>query len=154
MSVKVNYKGSEILSLSTDSTKKLTTSGEYCEDDFTIVNTQDGAGGSTSAVGEMIIVSDIQEISISFAINSSPALYGFSTDTPKGSESAGHIVSSWIFPDQIYSQYIASNYQIGHETVTYIKNVSKDGMTLDAKLCGSTYFFGAGHTLKWWAMCE
>lgn len=42
MSVTVKYKGNEILSLNTDSTRTLTTSGEYCEDDITIVNTQDG----------------------------------------------------------------------------------------------------------------
>lgn len=54
MSVKVNYKGSEILSLSTDITKKLTTSGEYCEDDIELVNSQDDAGG----VNPLLYVSD------------------------------------------------------------------------------------------------
>ena len=44
MSVKINYKGSEILSLSTDTAKKLTTRSKYCEDDFEIINTQDGGG--------------------------------------------------------------------------------------------------------------
>ena len=42
MSVKVNYKGEEILSIGTDATKKLTTRGQYCEDDIEIVNTQNG----------------------------------------------------------------------------------------------------------------
>lgn len=44
MSVKVNYKGEEILSADTDVTKTLKTSGKYCEDDIEIVNTQDGGG--------------------------------------------------------------------------------------------------------------
>lgn len=42
MSVKVNYKGEEILSVNTDTTKTLKTSGKYCEADIEVVNTQDG----------------------------------------------------------------------------------------------------------------
>lgn len=42
MSVKVNYKGEEILSVNTDTTKTLKTSGKYCEGDIEIINTQDG----------------------------------------------------------------------------------------------------------------
>lgn len=42
MSVKVKYKGNEILSINTDTSKKLKTSGKYCEGDIEITNTQDG----------------------------------------------------------------------------------------------------------------
>ena len=45
MSVKVSYKGAEIASVSTDATKVLKTSGKYCEDDISIINTQDGSSG-------------------------------------------------------------------------------------------------------------
>lgn len=42
MSVKVTYKGSEILSSNTDETKTLKTGGKYCEADIVVQNTQDG----------------------------------------------------------------------------------------------------------------
>ena len=42
MSVKVKYKGNEILSINTDTSKKLKTSGKYCEGDIEITNKQDG----------------------------------------------------------------------------------------------------------------
>lgn len=42
MSVKVKYKGEQILSLNTDTEKALSTMGQYCEDDITIENVQDG----------------------------------------------------------------------------------------------------------------
>lgn len=50
MSVKVNYKGDEILSADTDISKTLKTLGKYCEDDFEIVNTQDGGEDIENAV--------------------------------------------------------------------------------------------------------
>lgn len=55
MSVKVNYKGAEIASASTNVTKVLKTSGKYCEDDITIVNTQDGGGGGLPKHGAFFI---------------------------------------------------------------------------------------------------
>lgn len=42
MSIKVNYKGAEILDYAENGTKTLKTGGKYCEDDITIQNTQDG----------------------------------------------------------------------------------------------------------------
>lgn len=45
MSVVINYKGEEILSVNTDTTKTLKTSGQYCEGDIEVINTQDGGGG-------------------------------------------------------------------------------------------------------------
>lgn len=50
MSVKVNYKGEEILSVNTDITKTLKTSGKYCEGDIEVVNTQDGGITPTGSV--------------------------------------------------------------------------------------------------------
>lgn len=45
MSVKVKYKGEEILSLNTDGEEALATQGQYCEADIIIENTQDGDVG-------------------------------------------------------------------------------------------------------------
>ena len=42
MSVKVTYKGSEILNSAVDETKTLKTGGKYCEADIIVQNTQDG----------------------------------------------------------------------------------------------------------------
>jgi len=50
MSIKVNYKGAEILSYGENGTKTLKTSGYYCEDDIQIVNTQDGGITPTGTI--------------------------------------------------------------------------------------------------------
>ena len=42
MSVKVKYKGEQILSLNTDTEKALATEGQYCEGDIVVENVQDG----------------------------------------------------------------------------------------------------------------
>ena len=74
MSVKINYKGSEILSLSTDAAKKLTTRAKYCEDDFEIINTQDGGGSLPPVIskidgGSFTVANDISLASYTISHN-------------------------------------------------------------------------------------
>ena len=42
MSATIKYKGNTIVSITTDSSKTLKTSGKYCEDDIIVENTKDG----------------------------------------------------------------------------------------------------------------
>lgn len=50
MSVEIKYKGNTIASASTDTTKTLKTSGEYCEADIEVINTQDGGITPTGSI--------------------------------------------------------------------------------------------------------
>lgn len=59
MSATIKYKGNAIVSITTDSSKTLKTSGKYCEGDIVVENVQDGgitpsgldAGRDTCAMG-------------------------------------------------------------------------------------------------------
>ena len=50
MSVKVKYKDKEIVSIDTDISKTLKTSGKYCEADIVVENKQDGGITPTGSV--------------------------------------------------------------------------------------------------------
>ena len=60
MSATIKYKGNTIVSITTDSSKTLKTSGKYCEGDIVVENVQDGGGGSE------LVLSDIQLPAVTF----------------------------------------------------------------------------------------
>lgn len=174
MSVKINYKGSEILSLSTDIAKKLTTRAKYCEDDFEIINTQDGGGSLPSVTskidgGSFILASDesVQSHRIAHDLCENPKGFAIWTEelTEAEADDLIHLIYASFYNYNFAKTSTASNLGCG----LYLRR-NKDGSAAAASGlpvnatqfgywinsnsigvdAGSTYY-KAGVTYKWLA---
>lgn len=103
-------------------------------------------------VGTIDVVADTQYIPVSFDLAGDPYLCGFLVTNP--TPRSRTVVFSVCVTD--YNKaglggYFSSTSNLAHEAISYIDEITKDGMRINATLCAANFVVPSGSRIFWFA---
>lgn len=103
-------------------------------------------------VGTIDVVADTQYIPVSFDLAGDPYLCGFlvTNPTPR-SRTVIFSVCVSDFNKAGLSGYFSSTSTLSHEGSSYIDEITKDGMRINATLCSANFVVPSGSRIFWFA---
>lgn len=103
-------------------------------------------------VGTIDVVADTQYIPVSFDLANDPYLCGFlvTNPTPRSRTVIFSVCVSDLNKAGL-SGYFSSTSNLAHEGVFYIDEITKDGMRINATLCGANFVVPSGSRIFWFA---